>query len=183
MFQHGPHGRLYLRRHLGRELVHLPRFAAHDVDLRRERSERLGNGQRTGRYREVQIHLAGRFHGLHPDDVDRARGATPVHGVDDDEPVARGQQLLGQADPGGTHLHDLDIRDRLPLLQSSNDLDAKPVVAAQDVAEAGDQRPHGQRPTAGSTPTTTRISSSSTATGKTARCSTPPSSRLPVRTS
>ena len=61
--------------------------------------------------------------------------------------------------------------DRRPLLQASNDLDAEAVVAAQHVAEPGDERAHGQRPSAGSTPTATRTSSPSTATGTTARCS------------
>src|SRR6185295_20023829 len=121
--------------------------------------------------------------GLDLDDVHGARRAAAAHGVDDDEPVARGQELLGEADPGGADLHQLDMGKGLALAQSPDDLDAEAVVPAEHVAEPGDERPHGQCPSAGSTPTATLTSSASTATGKTASGSPAPSSRFPVRTS
>src|SRR5215470_6435082 len=131
----------------------------------------------------MKIHFPCRLDGLYLDHIHRSGCSAPVHGVDDDEPVARGQELLGEPDSRRAYFHQLDSRSRPTLLQSPNDLDAEAVVAAEDVAESGDEGAHDQRPRAGSTPTATRISPFSTAIGKTASCSVPPSRRFPVRTS
>src|SRR5262249_23465635 len=131
----------------------------------------------------MEIHLPCRFDGLDLNHVHRSGCSAPAHGVDDDEPIARGQELLGEPDPRRTHFHQPDSRSLPTLLESPNDLDTEAIVAAEDVAESRDEGAHGQCPSTGSTPTATRISPFSTAIGKTASCSVPPSRRFPVRTS
>ena len=165
------------------QLVHLGRLATDDEDLGGQRPKRFGHCEGSRWHGEMQVHFPGRLDGFHLDDIHRPGRTASAHGVDDDEPVARGQELLGEPDACRAHFHQLDARSRPTLLQSPNDLDAEAIVAAEDVAEAGDEGAHGQRPSAGSTPTATRISPFSTATGKTASCSVPPSRRFPVRTS
>src|SRR5215813_9814211 len=131
----------------------------------------------------MEIHFPCRLDGLYLDHIHRSGCSAPVHGVDDDEPVARGQKFLGEPDPRCAYFHQLDTRSRPTLLQSPNDLDAEAIVAAEDVAESRDEGAHGQCSSAGSTPTATRISPFSTAIGKISSCSVPPSRRFPVRTS
>src|SRR5215831_6655359 len=128
----------------------------------------------------MKIHFPCRLDGLHLHHIHRSGCSASAHGVDNDEPVARGQKLLGEPDPCRAHFHQLDTRSRPTLLQSPNNLDAEAVVAAEDVAESRDEGAHGQCSSAGSTPTATRISPFSTAIGKIASCSVPPSSRFPV---
>ena len=184
--ERGVHGGPDGRRQLRGQLVDLGRLAAHD-----EHSARAG--------RRAPSRPRARARGWPGADRPRraARRTPPAttytvpgraaagHRVDDDEAVARGEQLLGEPDPGGADLHHARRPGAgLALLQPADDLDAEAVVAPQHVAEPGHERAHGQASrSAGSTPTATRISSPSTATGKTASRSRPPSSRLPVRTS
>src|SRR5262249_57263057 len=138
--------------------------------------ERWGHG-------ETKSHAPCRLQGLPLAHVQGSGCAAGAQGVGDDEPVARGQELLGEPNPRRAHLHQVDARSGPTLLQSPNDLDAETIVAAEDIAESSDEGAHGQRPSAGSTLTATRISPFSTATGEMPSCSLPPSHRFPVRTS
>src|SRR5215470_12828036 len=105
----------------------------------------------------MEIHFPCRLDGLYLDHIHRSGCSASAHGVDDDEPVARGRELLGEPDPRRAHFHQLDTRRWPTLLQSPNDLDAEAIVTAEDVAESGDKRAHGYRPSAVSTPTATWI--------------------------
>ena len=171
------------RGQLGGQLVYLGGLAPDNEDLGRQRPEGLGHREGARRHGEMKIHFPCRLHGLHLDHVHGSGCSAAAHGVGDDESVAWGQELLGEPNPRRAHLHQIDSRSGPTLLQSPNDLDAETIVAAENIAESSDEGAHGQPPSAGSTPTATRISPFSTATGEMPSCSLPPSHRFPVRTS
>ena len=97
-------------------------------------------------------------------------------------------QLLREPDAAGANVEQLDgLAGHPSFPESSQDLDAESVVAAKDVAEAGDERARHAGAPARAVPTTTCTAPSLTRTGRTLRCSSRGasglSSRCPVRTS
>ena len=103
-----------------------------------EHREHLVRGQAVG------VHYPGRrWHVLRLDleHGDGARRAAALRGVDEDEQVAAAEQLVDQVHAADAEVRDLRRLRPRPAGQQPDHLDAEGVVALEDVADPGDQRP------------------------------------------
>src|SRR6185503_827015 len=113
------------------------------------------------------------------------RHAPACRRVHDDEAVEGRHELLREPDTARAHVQQLDrLRRHATLGETPQHLNAETVVAAEHVAESGNER---ARHAAAVVPTTISTTPSRTRTGSTRRCSSCPasgrSSRCPVRMS
>ncbi len=81
-------------------------------------------------------------------DDDRARRATQIDGVDNNQRVRAAEQLLHEVDAADAHVEYLHAVRYGPFEQPLRDCDPEAVVAAQDVADARDNDPHVEEDTA-----------------------------------
>src|SRR5947207_2275190 len=78
------------------------------------------------------------------DDVDRPRVAALGRGVDQEGGVVAVEQLVGEVDAPDAVVDDLDaLGYRRAGQEAAGDLGAEPVVALEDVADAGHEDPPG----------------------------------------
>ena len=92
------------------------------------------------------------------EDGERARGLAARQRVDEDEPVPGVEQLVCEVDPADAEVASGDAVGQLAVREPADDLAAEAVVAQEDVADAGDERP-GHRPASAAAGTGSRNSS------------------------
>ena len=121
-------------------LVHAMRLAADEKHLRGKWTERLGDFERSRRYGGVHVDFAGVADVVDDQRVNRARFSTTRGGVNDDEPIEGRHQFLREANSSGTDVKKLDrITRHTTLAETAKHFDAETDVAAEHIAESGDE--------------------------------------------
>ena len=131
--------------HRGREVLPdplgVPRLAADDDAPLGQAAEAARDGQHAIRVGEVDVADVGRLVDLGLDHEDGSRLRAAIDGVDDDQPVAAGHELLDERHPADPALEHLDAGGHVG--EARRYRVAEPVVDPQHVADAGDDDARG----------------------------------------